>query len=164
MVPFTERPASNGWKEETRNFEVPGMLDPDGQPFVVTLRRLPAGAVYMAWEETEKAQVRETWRQWAEQAIVAPTFNFNGNGEGIAWDTLPLLAHEALGRTIAAYSFEVSAEARALEAAFRGGQPAGDAPGSAGGGPGDDGSVASTVVPAPPPTDGPADAGGGAGV
>ena len=166
MVPTTERPASNGgWREETRNVEVPGMLDTEGLPFVVTIRRLPAASVYLAWQDEDKAGVPETWRRWAQQAIVSPSFNYNGNGDsGIGWDALPLIAHAALGRAIADYSFEVSKEAQALEVAFRGGQPAGDAPGAPGGRPGDDGGLAPVEPPTPEAPGGPTEPSSGAGV
>lgn len=165
MVPTTERPASTGWREETRNVEVPGMLDTDGAPFVVTLRRLPASEVYLTWEEgAQQAAVRETWRRWAQQCVVAPRFSFNGTRDGVVWDDLPLVAHAALGRLIAAYSFEVNDEAKLLEAAFRGGEPAGATAGGASGGPSGDGLVAPGTSTTQAAVDAAIAAGGGSGI
>jgi hypothetical protein len=148
---YTDRTATPAeeWTEETRNVEVPGMVDRAGRPSVVTIRRLPALEVYLAPKTQSIEELREIYRRWAQLAIVSPKFSFNGSdGPGPAWDGLPFATHEGLASKIAAFSFQTSAAAEAVEAAFRGGEPAGGDDGAAGGGPGRDGSVAPEELPA----------------
>lgn len=127
--------AADQWQQETRNVEVTGMVDGEGRPCVATIRRLPALEVYLLKDGADKDTLRETYRRWAEKAVVAPAFNFGEDGGGLQWDGLPFAVHELLARRIMDFSLEgVAAAASAVET-FRGGEPAGDAPGGAGGGP-----------------------------
>jgi len=150
---YTDRPPTPAeeWAEETRNIEVPGMLDGGGRPAVVTIRRLPAAEVYLLQGTTDKGEMRDIFRRWAQAAVVAPQFNFNGNGAGVVWDSLPFAAHEGLASKIAAYSLQSSATAEAVEAAFRGGDAAGGGAGSASGGPSGAGSDGEQAAPAAGP-------------
>lgn len=143
--------ASKRWVEDTLDLVgVPGGRDEEtGGPFVVTIRRLPAAQGYLAWENPSMANIRETWRRWAELAIVAPMFDFSGTGDGIPWDSLPLPTHKWLADRITSYSFELNAEAKALEDAFRGGKSAGAEDGGAGRGSGSDSDLAPGILPEP---------------
>lgn len=159
-----------GWVEDTLEVEVPGGRATDGGPFMVRIRRLPASEAYLSWEDPKGAGVRETWRRWAELAIVAPRFYF-GNPEKleappplIPWDSLPLMVHECLARKIAAYSFELSREAQTIADAFRGGHPTGVEVGGVGGGPGGNGDMAPGLEAEPAPIAVSDTAQGGAGV
>lgn len=127
--------AAEEWQQETRNVEVSGMVDREGKPCVAIIRRLPALELYSVREGADAATLRETYRRWAEQAVVAPTFNFNGDGGGLQWDSLPFVTHELLARQIMEFSLDGLPAAQAAVDAFRGREPAGGAPGGAGGGP-----------------------------
>jgi len=127
--------AADEWQQETRNVEIVGMVDREGKPCVATIRRLPALEVYLLKDGADKDTLRETYRRWAEKAVVEPTFNFDDAGGGLQWDVLPFAVHEQLARHIMDFSLEGVAAAQAAVEAFRGGEPAGDAPGGAGGGP-----------------------------
>ena len=127
--------AADEWQPETRTVEVPGWFDREGRPCIVTIRRLPSQEIYSMKEGSDTATLRETYRRWAEQAVVAPTFNFNGDGGGLKWESLDFVAHELIARNIMDFSLEGFPAAQAAAQAFRGGEPAGGAPGGAGGGP-----------------------------
>jgi hypothetical protein len=144
---FTDRPASPAedfTHEETRNVSLPGTRGADGQPLVLTIRRLPNVMVYTLADEpaegtvsnAERFQARlELYRKWAEAAVVAPSLSFNGGGPP-RWDDLPVAAQNAVATAIAAFTTEGIATQAAAGAAFRGGVAAGGEAGPAGGGPG----------------------------
>ena len=112
------------WQDETRDVEIPGKVDASGNRCVVRIRMLPAAEVYLLQGSGERAELREIYRRWAEQAIVAPAFSFNGVGGGISWDSLPFATHEALARQIMEFSLEGTPAAEAARDAFRRGEPA----------------------------------------
>jgi len=124
------------WQIETRNVEVPGVHDAQGQPCIATIRRLPASEVYLVAPVEDAKALQELYRRWASLAIVAPELSLNGSGPGLSWDDLPFATHEGLARQIMDFSMEGTPAARAAGAAFRGGEPARGTPGGAGGGSG----------------------------
>lgn len=139
---FTDRApsAAEDFIEETRDVWLPGTKGRDGQPLVVRIRRLPPARIYTMKEETKPggdpvAERLDEYRAWAREAIVEPTFSFNGEGSGPSWDRLPMAAQMAVAGAIAAFTTEGTEEVTRLLSSFRGGQPGGGAAGDAGGGP-----------------------------